>query len=164
MEQRYEPTPAGMRALLADYVQDVQALVQKRSPWDGLLGTGMPLGREACHGAFSDAFTALVSAAAAQPVAADDAAAMARQALEAPLTQPENGTVRLMLEAVQGELVPLVGLLTPARAAELCAWYRETYPRGTLLPSQHKLLDALTEKGRADAPGKKRARRFPFFP
>lgn len=54
--------------------------------------------------------------------------------------------VALMLTAVQGSLIPLIGRLDPEKRRELSLWYNKNYPRLDCTPVMKKLKKAL-EKG-----------------
>ena len=139
-----ETIEAALQRCVDRYEEDVDNMVARLRPGDGVLGFGRDPRRDPCHMAFYRAVGETVARCAEGLDAA--AAFRAVQFLLSMTQEKRHMLVRPMMEAAQGHALPLIPLLEPGQAAELARWYASRYPRRQRLPVQDKVLRALEKR------------------
>ena len=136
-----------LRRLYEAYQNQFQTAEQARKPTEGMFGLGKGPGDHPCHAQFASDLEAFLQAKAAEGLEPGQAGQMLEFIYFAPLFHPEYpNAVYWMLIAVHSVTFPLIPMLEPETARELCSRYQKAYPRRALLPAQTKVLDALKKQ------------------
>lgn len=142
-----ETIEAALQRCVDRYEEDVDNLVARLRPGDGVLGFGRDPKRDPCHMDFYQAVGETVARFAGEELEAEEAFQGVRFLLS--MTQEERHMlVRPMMEAAQGHALPLIPLLEPGRAEELAHWYVAHYPKRQRLPIQNRVMQALEKRAR----------------
>lgn len=132
-----------LRAMIADYLLQVEKLLAEAQPADGLLGMGKAPQHAPCHEEFDRRVEALFVAAAEDVLSAGEAAELAAVLLFAEDAGFLPDCARWMLIAAHRHCQKITRFLYPEAAADLYARYSKLYPVYRRLPIQKELLKAL---------------------
>lgn len=138
---------ADLRAIYADYLHQVEALLAQAKPGDGLLGMGNAPQHAPCHEQFDQQVEAFVRVHAAELMPAD-AAAVVELLLRGEKEAHAPDCAAWMLIAVQRHSMGLIPRLPREEAKRLLAWYTEAYPTFHRLPIQKKIIRLLKTRAR----------------
>lgn len=146
-----------LTALYEQYQREVDAVIKKAKPTDGILGFGHGPKDDPCHERFIHSFTDLIGRSVLEGVSAEEADGLLSYIFEA--QQKEKTFVYWSMIAVHGEAMPLISFLTKERASEMLDQYQAMFPQNHRLPVQDKIVDALARQaGREPV----RRKRFPW--
>lgn len=129
------------------YCSDLNRVLEARRPGDGLFGLGNDPRNHPCHTTFYEAVANTLTQAQSQALSeaeTDKIVSLVLHLDEEHRALPEMA--RLMLQAVQGLVLPLIPRGSVGCAAELSDWYARAYPRQSRLPNQSKVLRALNRR------------------
>lgn len=140
-------TLATVRARYESYLHTVAELRGEKGPYRDLLGFGGGVKSDRCHAAFIEELTAALSAP--EQAEAGELPAIVSYVLHAPETYERDGLLCWTFIAAQQAVLPLIGSLEPAQAAELAGWYGRAFPRVKRAPVQDKLLAQLKKRAGA---------------
>jgi len=131
--------PPEIVQIYEDYLSDTIRLNATRKPTEGLLGFGAGPGSDVCHDHFSEHLDQALKNIADKEPSSKEARTVLRFVYEAPTEYKENKLGYWMMQAVHALTDKLICFLSPQDAADLSAWYEETYTKSIRLPAQDKI-------------------------
>ena len=137
-------TLATVRARYERYLQTVAELRGEKGPYRDLLGFGGGVKTDHCHAAFLEELTSALSAP--KQAEAGELPAIVSYILHAPEAYERDGLLCWTFIAAQQAVLPLIGSLEPAQAAELADWYGRAFPRVKRAPVQDRILARLRKQ------------------
>lgn len=125
--------------LIETYLAELDRVITKSKPTDGLFGFGSSVKNHPCHEQFFDAVGEAVAGIADE----EEAGEAARAILYADSSYDCPNSAKLMLTAIQGHIKKLIPLLSEEDKAEIKAYYDLKIPRGQRLPVQKEVYNML---------------------
>lgn len=144
-------TTQELEGLYKTYLSTMERLEKERANFGGALQSLFSVhrpGSDSCNDQFYDNFRLLMERFKERSPASEDVRAVMTYVFDRGRAKNRSNTVNLMLIAVQGNLAPLVELLSPDDAAPLLAEYTGAFPPRRMLPVQKQLLAALEARSR----------------
>lgn len=138
-----------LKRLFEAYLDEVDEVMRRRKPADGILGFGNAPQNDPCHERFDRAVEAEVQRLLdASPDAAAAEEAVGFLLRDEALSRRAE-CARWMLIAVQRHALALIPLLSAESAGALLRQYTARYPWTKRFPAQKQVIDALKRQARA---------------
>lgn len=135
-----------VKNIINDYIDRCESLVTAAKPLDGLFGFGADPRKDECHERFYADMQTAVDAMVKEPIAADEAYAVADLILTFGSEPDCPDVAHWTLISVQKLLLPLLPLMEEQHKHALYQWYNAHVPRFERLPIQKEVIKALNMK------------------
>lgn len=131
-----------LKARYGQYEQEMQKVLAKASPTDGLFGMGADPKAHPCHDYFYEAVEEWVREFEASQPSAEDAAEAAEWIIQAANAHRDT-PVYWYMYAAQQLAAPLIPRMDPKRCRALVEWYDQAHRKIERMPAQQKLYKLL---------------------
>ena len=136
-----------LRALYAQYEEDVRKLLSEARPFAGFFGFGTGPKDDPAHQRFCQAVQQEAERMAEEGATPEAALDAVRFLLSAQQNSRRDGLAYWTMMAAQGAALALIPRLSPEGAKAAAAEYEKTVPRRERMPLQDRILKALRARG-----------------
>ena len=137
-----------IESLFRDYCEEVAKLTKEARPFAGMFGFGSGPKDDPCHARFVEAVNREAARQAEDKVPAEEAKQTVGLLLSLQQSCDREGLVYWTCMAVHGAALPLIPLLHPEDAKEICDAYAKALPRRMRMPLQERVMKALAARAK----------------
>ena len=137
-----------IETMFRKYCEEVAKLTKEAKPFSGMFGFGSGPKDDPCHARFVEAVNQETAQMTADHVSEEEAKRTVQLLLSLQQTCEREGLVFWTCLAVHGAALPLIPLLLPKDAGEICEEYQVALPRRMRMPLQEKVRKALAARAK----------------